>query len=89
MPELPEVEVVRRGIADHVVGHTITGVAVHDVRSLRRHLAGPADFVHRLEGRTVVGAARRGRDWEVQAVPDLRAQAVEVADLVVRTLAPT
>lgn len=61
MPELPEVEVVRLGIADHVVGHTITGVTVHDVRSLRRHLAGPADFVHRLEGRTVVGAARRGK----------------------------
>ncbi|MET0952928.1 MAG: bifunctional DNA-formamidopyrimidine glycosylase/DNA-(apurinic or apyrimidinic site) lyase [Aeromicrobium sp.] len=61
MPELPEVEVVRLGIADHVVGHTITAVTVHDVRSLRRHLAGPADFVHRLEGRTVVGACRRGK----------------------------
>ena len=61
MPELPEVEVVRLGIADHVVGRTITGVTVHDVRSLRRHLAGPADFVHRLVGRTVVGAARRGK----------------------------
>lgn len=61
MPELPEVEVVRLGIADHAVGHTITGVTVHDVRSLRRHLAGPADFIHRLEGRTVIGAARRGK----------------------------
>jgi formamidopyrimidine-DNA glycosylase len=61
VPELPEVEVVRLGITDHVVGRTITGVTVHDVRSLRRHLAGPADFVHRLEGRTVVGAARRGK----------------------------
>jgi formamidopyrimidine-DNA glycosylase len=61
VPELPEVEVVRRGIADHVVGRTVTGVVVHDVRSLRRHLAGPADFVHRLEGRTIVGAARRGK----------------------------
>jgi formamidopyrimidine-DNA glycosylase len=61
VPELPEVEVVRLGIADHVVGHTITHVAVHDVRSVRRHLPGPADFVHRLEGRTVVGAARRGK----------------------------
>ena len=61
MPELPEVEVVRRGIVDHVVGHVITGVTVHDVRLLRRHLAGPADFVHRLEGRTVTGASRRGK----------------------------
>ena len=61
MPELPEVEVVRLGIQDHVVGHTITRVVVHDVRSVRRHLPGAADFVHRLEGRTVVGAARRGK----------------------------
>ncbi|NRQ51369.1 bifunctional DNA-formamidopyrimidine glycosylase/DNA-(apurinic or apyrimidinic site) lyase [Aeromicrobium stalagmiti] len=61
MPELPEVEVVRLGIIDHVVGRTITRVTVHDVRSLRRHLPGPADFIHRLEGRTVVGAARRGK----------------------------
>ncbi|AWB91842.1 bifunctional DNA-formamidopyrimidine glycosylase/DNA-(apurinic or apyrimidinic site) lyase [Aeromicrobium chenweiae] len=61
MPELPEVEVVRRGIADHVVGRTITAVTVHDVRSVRRHLPGPADFRHRVEGRTVVGVARRGK----------------------------
>ncbi len=61
MPELPEVEVVRLGIQDHVVGRTIRRTVVHDVRSVRRHLPGAADFVHRLEGRTVVGAARRGK----------------------------
>ncbi len=61
MPELPEVEVVRLGINDHVVGRTITEVKVFDVRSVRRHLAGPADFIARLEGRTVLGAARRGK----------------------------
>lgn len=61
MPELPEVEVVRLGIADHVVGRTITAVTVHDVRSVRRHLPGPADFAHRLTGRTVIGASRRGK----------------------------
>jgi formamidopyrimidine-DNA glycosylase len=44
VPELPEVEVVRLGIADHVVGHTITAVTVHDVRSVRRHLAGPTEI---------------------------------------------
>lgn len=37
------------------------------------------------DGRTtaglyVVGAARKGRDWEVQAIPDLRQQAIAVAD---------
>jgi formamidopyrimidine-DNA glycosylase len=61
VPELPEVEVVRLGIAEHVVGRTVTDVAVHDIRSLRRHLPGAADFQQRLAGRTVVGAARRGK----------------------------
>lgn len=71
MPELPEVEVVRLGIADHAVGRTIVRVDVHDVRSLRRHLPGPADFAHRLQGRTVVGAARRGKYlWMQLGDPD-------------------
>lgn len=61
MPELPEVEVVRLGLLDHLVGRTITGVAVHDVRSLRRHVLGPTDFVDRLTGRTVTGVGRRGK----------------------------
>ena len=61
MPELPEVEVVRLGIAEHVVGRTITHAVVHDVRSVRRHMAGARDFTDRLQGRMVVGAARRGK----------------------------
>jgi formamidopyrimidine-DNA glycosylase len=61
MPELPEVEVVRRGLADHVVGRTITDVAVLHPRSVRRHPAGPHDFAARLTGRTVVDARRRGK----------------------------
>ncbi|GAA1736260.1 bifunctional DNA-formamidopyrimidine glycosylase/DNA-(apurinic or apyrimidinic site) lyase [Aeromicrobium alkaliterrae] len=61
MPELPEVEVVRRGLADHVVGRRITAVRVLDVRSLRRHVAGPEDFALRLTGRTVADARRRGK----------------------------
>lgn len=61
MPELPEVEVVRRGLADHVVGRRITQATVHDVRSVRRHLAGPADFADSLTGRAVTGAVRRGK----------------------------
>ena len=61
MPELPEVEVVRLGLDTHVVGRTILTAAVHDVRSVRRHLAGPTDFTDALAGRTVTGAARRGK----------------------------
>jgi formamidopyrimidine-DNA glycosylase len=61
MPELPEVEVVRMGLAEHVVGRRIDGVGVHHVRSVRRHLPGADDFVDRLTGLTVVGAERRGK----------------------------
>ncbi|MGZ5373560.1 MAG: bifunctional DNA-formamidopyrimidine glycosylase/DNA-(apurinic or apyrimidinic site) lyase [Aeromicrobium sp.] len=61
MPELPEVEVVRRGLDSHVVCRRITRATVHDVRSVRRHLAGPADFTDSLTDRAVTGVARRGK----------------------------
>ncbi|OLT08904.1 DNA-formamidopyrimidine glycosylase [Pseudonocardia sp. CNS-004] len=61
MPELPEVEVVRRGLADHVLDRTITEVAVAHPRAVRRHVEGAADFAARLAGRTVTGACRRGK----------------------------
>jgi formamidopyrimidine-DNA glycosylase len=61
MPELPEVEVVRLGLAEHVVGRTIVGVQVFHERAVRRHAGGIDDFVDRLRGRTVVGAHRRGK----------------------------
>lgn len=61
MPELPEVEVVRLGLVDHVVGRTITAVEVLDSRSVRRHGPGPADFIARVTGRRVDGAHRRGK----------------------------
>ena len=61
MPELPEVEVVRRGLDTHVVGRTVVAVTVHDVRSLKRHAPGAADFVPRLVGRRVQAARRRGK----------------------------
>jgi formamidopyrimidine-DNA glycosylase len=61
VPELPEVEVVRRGLAAHVVGRTIRHVDVLHPRPLRRHLAGPDDFAAQLVGRRVTGARRRGK----------------------------
>jgi formamidopyrimidine-DNA glycosylase len=61
VPELPEVEVVRRGLETHVVGRTITRVDVLHPRPLRRHVAGPADFAARLTGHRVEGARRRGK----------------------------
>jgi formamidopyrimidine-DNA glycosylase len=61
VPELPEVEVVRRGLDAHVVGRTITGVDVLHLRPVRRHLAGPVDFAARLTGHRVEAARRRGK----------------------------
>ena len=61
MPELPEVEVVRRGLEAHVVGRTIAHVDVLHPRPVRRHLGGPADFASRLAGRRVEAACRRGK----------------------------
>lgn len=61
MPELPEVEVVRRGLDRFVVGRTIDTVEVLHPRAIRRHLAGPDDFTGLLAGATVVAACRRGK----------------------------
>jgi len=61
LPELPEVEVVRAGLAPAVVGALVTAVDVLDERALTRHPRGASDFVARLEGRTVTAAARRGK----------------------------
>jgi formamidopyrimidine-DNA glycosylase len=61
MPELPEVEVVRRGLQAHVVGKTITAVRVHHPRAVRRHEAGPADLTARLMNARISGSDRRGK----------------------------
>lgn len=61
MPELPEVETVRAGLADHSLGRPVRAVRVVDARSLRRHLPGPAHFETALTGRALRGAYRRGK----------------------------
>ncbi len=61
MPELPEVEVVRRGLQEHVVGRTITSIRVNHPRAVRRHEPGAADLTARLLGAGVTGTGRRGK----------------------------
>ena len=61
MPELPEVEVVRRGLDRWIAGRTITGVSVRDPRSIRRHALGAEDFAGNLVGATVLDVVRRGK----------------------------
>jgi formamidopyrimidine-DNA glycosylase len=61
MPELPEVEVVRLGLAPAVTGATVTGVTVFDERSLRRHDGSSEDFASRLTGAVFAEPRRRGK----------------------------
>ena len=61
MPELPEVEVVRRGLERGVVGRTVEAVTVLHPRAVRRHLAGPDDLAAGLAGQRVEAALRRGK----------------------------
>jgi formamidopyrimidine-DNA glycosylase len=61
MPELPEVEVVRRGLHNHLLGRTIASAVIRHPRAARRHLAGPNDLAAQLLGATVTGTGRRGK----------------------------
>lgn len=58
MPELPEVETVRRGLAPHLVGRRLVRVAMNRP-DLRFPL--PEGFVQRLTGARVTGLTRRGK----------------------------
>ncbi len=60
MPELPEVEVLRRDLEKEVVGKKIKSVDVTGTRSVRRH-KNKKEFVDLLEGRKIVSVQRRGK----------------------------
>jgi formamidopyrimidine-DNA glycosylase len=71
VPELPEVEVVRRGLQQWVTGRTVAAVEVRHPRAVRRHLEGADHFVAALTGRTFISAHRRGKYlWLPLAEPD-------------------
>ena len=57
MPELPEVEVTRRGLAPHIAGRMISGV---EIRQARLRWPVP-QAVRKLAGRTVKAIRRRGK----------------------------
>ncbi|UFU07847.1 bifunctional DNA-formamidopyrimidine glycosylase/DNA-(apurinic or apyrimidinic site) lyase [Ruania halotolerans] len=61
MPELPEVETVRSGLAQHVLGRRITGVQVLRERAVRRQLGGAEELRALLTGRAFTAAVRRGK----------------------------
>lgn len=60
MPELPEVEVVRRDLEREVVGKRIKSVEVDGMRAIRRYRQ-RKQFTAQLEGRRITGVERRGK----------------------------
>ncbi len=59
MPELPEVETLRRDLEDAVIGRRVTGVMLYEPRAVRH--PEPEVFVSRLRGKRIVGVDRRGK----------------------------
>lgn len=60
MPELPEVETVRRGL-EPLAGDSLIDVAVHHPRAVRHQEGGAAELVERLRGARLLGTGRRGK----------------------------
>ena len=66
MPELPEVETIRRHLAPHVEGRTLERLEIHDARwSLP---LAPGELSAAVEGRRVERLGRRGKYfvWELE-----------------------
>lgn len=83
MPELPEVETVRDGLARHVLGRAVVDVEVRRPYSVRRHLGGRLDLAGRLRGHRLESAVRRGKFlWLPLADPAAHGEAPDDALLV-------
>ncbi|QQS01114.1 MAG: bifunctional DNA-formamidopyrimidine glycosylase/DNA-(apurinic or apyrimidinic site) lyase [Austwickia sp.] len=78
MPELPEVEVVRRGLEQHAVGRTVATAAMHSLRVARRHVAGGEDLAARLVGQRLASAQRRGKYLWLVLEPSLEALVIHL-----------
>ena len=61
MPELPEVETVRAGLAPALTNATVTAIDVYDARSFKRHIGGVDDFKASMIGSRILAVVRRGK----------------------------
>lgn len=59
MPELPEVETMKRDLQEHVLRKTIEAVSVYDHRVIKD--IAPSAFIRRLKGRKFTAVERRGK----------------------------
>lgn len=60
MPELPEVETMKRDLEKEIIGRKIKAVDVTGLRSIRRHKS-KKDFISQLEGKKVTAIERKGK----------------------------
>ncbi len=60
MPELPEVETIKRDLDREILGKRVKSVEVSGMRSIRRH-PNKKHFIAKLEGRKITGVERRGK----------------------------
>lgn len=74
MPELPEVEVIARGLRETLPGLYIHDVEVFDLRAVPGHT--PEEFVQRTQGRRVEGIHRRGKLLLLDLEKEGRAEAL-------------
>jgi formamidopyrimidine-DNA glycosylase len=80
MPELPEVETVRAGLAPALTNAIVTAVDVLDTRSFKRHIGGVEDFKATLIGSKVLAVVRRGKFiWMPLELPSGRQGAHQLA----------
>jgi len=70
MPELPEVETIRRDLEKEVLNKRIKTVEVTGLRSIRRH-ANKKQFISRLEGQKIEAVSRRGKNLLIDIGEDL------------------
>jgi formamidopyrimidine-DNA glycosylase len=61
MPELPEVETIRRDLQPLIIGRTITDAWVSDNAPRLVQLLTPDEFCRQLTGRRIEGLSRRGK----------------------------
>ena len=68
MPELPEVETIRRGLTERLSGQTLTDVRVRQAQL--RHLVDVAALQEHAVGRTITSVDRRAKYLLVRLQPD-------------------
>jgi formamidopyrimidine-DNA glycosylase len=60
MPELPEVETIRRQISPHIIGKSVIDVITGRDRAIREN-SSPEEFISMIKGAKIIDSTRRGK----------------------------